>query len=82
MRNRWTALLLLVCLIFGVLGMCSTAAAESYKVYVASNTLKVYQKASSSSKLLGTMAFAEEMTCIGVSGSWAEVKNSEGATGF
>ena len=82
MKNRWTAMLLLVCLAFSLVSMCSPALAESYTVYVASNTLKVYQKASSSSKLLGTMAFAEKMTCTAVKDSWAQVKNSDGVVGY
>lgn len=82
MKNRCTALLVLVCMLFGLVSMCSAAAAESITVYVASNTLKVYQKATSSSKLLGTMAFAEKMTCTATKGSWAQVKNGDGSVGY
>jgi len=82
MRNRWTAMLLLVCLVFGLVSMSSTALADSYTVYVASNTLKVYQKATSSSKVLGTMAFGEKMTCTATDDDWAKVKNSDGDVGY
>ena len=55
---------------------------ESETVYVSSNTLKVYKKASSSSTLLGTMAFGEEMEKIGESGSYAHVRNESGEEGY
>lgn len=82
MKNRWTAMLLLICLVFSLAGMCSPALAESYTVYVASNTLKVYQKASSSAKLLGTMSYGEKMTCTAVKDDWAQVKNGDGNVGY
>lgn len=82
MKNRCTALLVLVCMLFSLASMCSAAVAESITVYVASNTLKIYQKATSSSKVLGTMAFAEKMTCTATKGSWAQVKNSDGSVGY
>ena len=82
MKNRWTAVLLLVCLVLSLVSMCSPALAESYTVYVASNTLKVFQKATSSSKLLGPMGYGEKMTCTAVKDDWAQVKNSDGAVGY
>ncbi len=82
MHKRWTAIIVLLCMLAGMLGLGSTALADSKTVYVASNTLKVYQKASSSSKTLGTMAYGEKMTCTAVDGSWAQVKNGDGDVGY
>ena len=82
MQKRWTAIFVLVCMLLGMLGCSPVALAESKTVYVASNTLKVYQKASSSSKTLGTMSYGEKMTCTAVDGSWAQVKNSDGDVGY
>ena len=82
MHKRWTAIFVLVCLLMSMVSLGSTALADSKTVYVASNTLKVYQKASSSSKTLGTMSYGEKMTCTAVDGSWAEVKNGDGDVGY
>lgn len=82
MNKRWTALLLLAALALGMLGFGPAALAESRTVYVASNTLKVYKKASTSSKLLGTMAYAEKLSCLAVSDSWARVENASGDIGY
>lgn len=51
-------------------------------VYIASNTLKVYNKASTSGKVLGTMSYGESMTLLAISGSWAQVRNSSGTVGY
>jgi len=84
MKKRLTAILLALCLMLGI-GMPAaptSARADSYTVYVISNTLKVYNKASTSGKLLGTMAFGESMTCLATNDSWAAVKNSAGKIGY
>ena len=82
MQKRWTAIFVLVCMLLGMLNFGSAALADSKTVYVASNTLKVYQKASSSSKTLGTMSYGEKMSCTAVDGSWAQVKNGDGDVGY
>ncbi len=82
MKKRWTALLLLISLALGMAGFGPAALAESRTVYVASNTLKVYKKASTSSKLLGVMAYAEKLSCLAVSDSWARVENASGDIGY
>ena len=52
------------------------------KVYVTATSVKVYASASTSSKYLGSMYYGQDMTCLSVSGSWAKVRNSSGATGY
>ena len=82
MKKRLFALVLAICL-FAATGLLhSGARAESYTVYVVSNTLKVYKRASTSSGTLGTMAFGESMTCLAANSGWAAVKNSKGAIGY
>lgn len=51
-------------------------------VYVISNTLKVYQKASSSSKLLGTLSFGDKMKLVSLEDDWAKIENPSGDTGY
>jgi len=51
-------------------------------VYINSTTAKVYKKKSTSSASLGTLSFGQTVRCTAVSGSWATVKNSSGATGY
>ena len=83
MRRRLIALVLALCVFAGVLIHAPVArAAESYTVYVISNTLPVYQSPSTSSKLLGTMGFGESMTCVAENSGWAMVRNAAGATGY
>lgn len=84
MKKRLTAILLALCLMLGI-GMPAaptSARADSYTVYVTSNTLKVYNKVSTSGKVLGTMSFGESMTCMATSDDWAAVKNSAGKIGY
>lgn len=78
MRLRVAAALLVLSVLLG--GMCG-ALGESIRVYVASNTLKVYKKPSTSSSVLGVMAYGEDMTCVAASGDWAMVQNGD-ATGY
>ena len=54
----------------------------SGKVYVVQTALPVYAKASSSSKSMGSAYYGQSLTCAAVSGSWAMVRNSAGATGY
>lgn len=51
-------------------------------VFVVSNTLRVYQKASSSSKLLGTISYGDRMKLIALEDDWAKIENPNGDTGF
>lgn len=84
MKKRLTAILLALCLMLGI-GLPaapSSARAESFTVYVVSNTLKVYNKISTSGKLLGTMSYGESMILLATSGSWARIRNSAGAVGY
>ena len=55
---------------------------EAVAVYIADDTLVVYQKNSTTSKALGTMSFGESLTKTGEGGIWARVKNEEGETGY
>ena len=83
MRKRLAALVLALCIFAGVfIDVPAARAAESYTVYVVSNTLPVYKSASAASKLLGTMPYGTDMTCIAVNGSWATVRNSAGTVGY
>ena len=83
MKKRLTALTLALCVFAGVFLGVPAAWAESYTVYVISNTLPVYQASSETAKKLGTMAFGESMTCVSTTSSgWAKVKNTAGATGY
>lgn len=82
MKKRLLALMLAICL-FTAAGLLEPGAcAENYTVYVVSNTLKAYKRASTSSGTLGTLAFGESMTCLATSSGWAAVKNSKGAIGY
>ena len=82
MKKRLIALLLALCIIIGTGVIAAPAMAESIKVYVAVNTLPIYNRVSGSTVTLGTMAFGEEMTCVAVNGSWACVKNASGEVGY
>lgn len=82
MKKRLIALLLALCILIGTGVISAPALAESIKVYVAVNTLPVYNRVSGSTVTLGTMSFGEEMTCVAVNGSWACVKNASGAVGY
>lgn len=66
----------------GDTGDSGDTAIDPTTVYVSDNTLKVYSIASTGGKVLGTMAYGESMTQIGLSGEWAQVKNSAGAVGY
>ena len=82
MKRRLIAMMLALCVFAGVLFCAPVASAESYTVYVISNTLVVYQSANTSAKKIGTMGFGSTLTCTAVSGDWAKVQNSSGASGF
>ena len=73
-------MLLLLC--FTYAGEVLPAQAASKKVYVISNTVKIHQKANSSSKVIATMAYGQSFNCLATSGSWAKVKGSNGKTGY
>ena len=82
MKKKLTALLLALCLFIGILPAVQPASAASFTVYVISNTLPVYKKVSTSSGLMGTMSFGENMTCIAYNDSWAAVQNAKGQIGY
>ena len=83
MKKRLTAMVLALCVFASVfLGMPAARAAEGSTVYVVANTLPVYQSASTSSKLLGTMGFGQDMTRLAENGNWAMVRNAAGAIGY
>lgn len=82
MKKRLTAMLLMLLIMIGIWLPAAPASAESYTVYVVSNTLKVYKKVSTSSSVLGTMSYGESMTCLATNSSWAAVKNSSGQIGY
>ena len=75
-------------IIAAILALCTLlcclpcAIAESYKVYVIADNLKVLAKASSSAKNLGTVAYGQSLICLEVSGSWAKVENANGEIGY
>ncbi|MBR5379034.1 MAG: C40 family peptidase [Clostridia bacterium] len=54
------------------------ASAESYKATVYSSTMKVYEKASTTSKQLTTLKKGAAVTVTSTSGSWAYIKYSGG----
>ena len=78
MKKRVIAALML-CL-FCIFGLPAQAASQ--KVYVVANTLKIYKKASTSSKTISTISYGQTLTRIATSGSWAKVKNSGGKIGY
>ena len=84
MMRRLAAVLLILCLLLGtgLPAASNSARAESFTVYVSSNTLKVYSKNSASSSLLGTMGYGQSMVCVAYKDGWAAVKNSNGKGGF
>ena len=82
MKRRILALLMLALFCLAAAGEFTAACAAAQKVYVSSNTLKVYKKAQTSSSVLGTMGYGEKLTRIATSGNWAKVKNSSGAVGY
>jgi len=51
-------------------------------VYIITNTLKAYSRASTSSTVLGTMSYGESMTLLSISGQWACIRNASGAVGY
>ena len=57
MKKKFIAVLLLVCLLAGLIPAELSALAASQTVYVIANTLPVYKTYSTSSKVLGTMAY-------------------------
>lgn len=82
MKKRLTAFLLALCMCIVVLPAAKPAKAASFTVYVTATTLPVYKSVSTSSKVLGTMSFGENMTCIAYNSSWAAVQNNKGQIGF
>lgn len=79
MKTRFAAALVLLSILLGSL---SCALGESIRVYVSTNSLKVYKKPAASSSVLGVMAYGEEMLCLAASGDWARVQNAGGAIGY
>lgn len=51
-------------------------------VYVSDNTLRAYDRPSTSGKSLGVMSYGESMTLTASSGGWAQVRNAAGAVGY
>jgi len=82
MKKRVLVFLMALVLCVCGMGECVPARAAVKIVYVVSNLLPVYQKPSTSSRHLGTMAYGEAMYCLAISGSWALVKNNSGAAGY
>ena len=82
MKKKFIAVLLLVCLLAGLIPAELSALAASQTVYVIANTLPVYKSYSTSSRVLGTMAYGESLTLLATNSSWAYVRNSSGATGY
>ena len=80
MKKKLLALAMALCLLLSIVPMA--AQAETYTVYVVSNTMKVYSKISTSSSVLGTMSYGESLTCLATNSGWAAVKNSKGAIGY
>ncbi len=62
--------------------LSKTKAMDPFTVYVAKNTVKFYQSASSSSKKVGIMSYGESLTCIKLDGGWAQVENENGKKGW
>ena len=82
MKRRLFAFALTLCLTLGILAAAGGAQAETYDVYVVSNTLKVYAKVSTASRVLGTLSYGEKMTCLATNSGWAAVRNDSGAIGY
>ena len=82
MKKRLTAFLLALCMCIVILPAAKPAKAASFTVYVTATTLPVYKGVSTSSKVLGTMSFGENLTCIAYNSSWAAVQNNKGQIGF
>ena len=82
MKKRLTAVTLTLLILVAAFFTAAPASAESYTVYVTSNTLKVYSKVSTSSSVMGTLSYGESMTCLATNNSWAAVKNSSGKIGY
>ena len=59
MKKRLMAALMALCMLAGMLPGSLPAHAESYAVYIISNTLKAYKSKSTSSKSMGTMSYGE-----------------------
>ena len=51
-------------------------------VYISANTLKAYDRPSTSGKSLGTMSYGESMTLLATSDGWARIRNSANAVGY
>ena len=79
MEKRLLAALLVICTFLGSLPF---ALAEGTKVYIIANNLKILEKASSSAKNLGTMAYGQSLICLDVDEKWAKVENDKGQTGY
>ena len=82
MKKRLMAALMALCMLAGMLPGSLPAHAESYAVYIISNTLKAYKSKSTSSKSMGTMSYGEKFTCVATSGDWAKIKNDKGAVAY
>lgn len=79
MKKRILAALLALCLLWGCL---PCAMAESYRVYIIADNLKILDRPSSSAKNLGTMAYGQSLTCLDVEDGWAKVENADGDVGY
>ena len=51
-------------------------------VYISANTLKAYDRPSTSGKSLGTMSYGESMTLLATSDGWARIRNAANAVGY
>jgi len=69
---------MILALLTGIASVC----AESVTGYVKTDKLKVYQSASTSSKVLGTMRKGQTLTVLSTKNGWCQVKNSAGKVGY
>ena len=82
MKKRLIAALMALCLLAGMLPAAVSAHAESFVVYIISNTLNAYRQPSTSTKVLGVMSYGEAFLCLSISGDWARIQNDSGAIGY
>lgn len=59
----------------------SESSAKSVTAYIADETVKIYESASSSSGRVATAAYGEKVICTALDGSWAQVEYA-GASGW
>ena len=81
MKKRILAALMLILFCFACTVELLPAQAAAKKVYVVANTLKIYKKASGSSKTIATLSYGQSLSLLATSGAWAKVKGG-GKIGF